>query len=157
MCFSYDDAFRGRSDWGKLAAEVPTLIAATGCKFERFQNSSHGIVQKSGYVCTVQGDSLVLNTTQLLAKDVRIGFVSSPRTNAVAEFACLAGCSCVSRNISAFAKANTLLKEVTFHTSTVAKADRRQQHCIVKLSMKSQGEWFKFVSMTVFSRLFESV
>ena len=169
LCFSFDDTFDAfgplpGSDPGGTPPGGPVLAAPTECMFREMANSSHGLLRKPGYACTRQGQMMLVNTTVRAPEDmrlaaaagppmpwqVRVGYLRTTTSHAVASFACRGGCTCKRANVSAFSRSDSLLSEARLRAHAVVGGG----FCLVELLVTrcDVGDAFKLISLTVSRR-----
>ena len=140
-CYSFDD------DFGGAIEEPRVLYASPNWTKIEFDNTGRNVLQKPGYVASRAGSRLVVSTLAHGAGAVKVGFLRTHRSHAVASVRCIDPCTCGHHSLASYRKGTSSTMELSHSLAFSSPPSASTQACRLELQLESEGEPFKFVSL----------
>ena len=138
------------------SATVPSVLAHDGWRFVELDSgvdaaTGHAVRKpKPGFKATARGARLVLNTTRGgVGQSVRLGFLRTYSSTAVAQARCAAPCRCKPTNLTAHTPQNVSTTQFESIERGVSTPSARET-CTLEVELLTEGQEFKMVSMHVY-------
>ena len=153
-CYSFDDNFGGIIEEPHVSFASPAWT-----KVEFVPGGESGrLLQKPGYVASAAGARLVVSSVNrgVRSGTLRIGYLRTHRSRAMASARCLEPCSCAVTTLPVHLPVQASTTELSPPFNFSRPSTMAPEACLVELRLDTDGEAFKFVSLVLITRILGS-
>ena len=127
--------------------ETPRVVETSGWSKVEWVSAAGGAKKyKPGYVASTSGSELRIDTRRGGAQQVHVGYLKTYSSTAVASLGCVAPCTCPAQDLRAHAHPRT---STTTLSPSVRAESPSSTNCTLRLSLSTDGQQFKLISLHV--------